>query len=152
MFLLGGFQPPRPPGGGCPPAYREAPPLGLSVDLGTKILVPRSWYQDPGTKILVPGTARHGNIWHGTDHEGTARKYLARHGSIRSGHGTARDVPEQKVVPSFSENWAGWLVKQCRYHCQNWATASTICHHRIGKDTRHLPRRCAIDGFAIDWH
>ena len=24
----------------CPPAYREAPPLGLSVDLGTKILVP----------------------------------------------------------------------------------------------------------------
>ena len=23
-------------------------------DLGTKILVPRSWYQDPGTKILVP--------------------------------------------------------------------------------------------------
>ena len=29
----------------------------------------------------------------GTDHEGTARKYLARHGSTRSGHGTARDVP-----------------------------------------------------------
>ena len=25
-------------------------------DLGTKILVPRSWYQDPGTKILVPGS------------------------------------------------------------------------------------------------
>ena len=43
-------------------------------------------YQDPGT-------ARHGNIWHGTDHEGTARKYLARHGSTRSWHGTARDVP-----------------------------------------------------------
>ena len=37
--------------------------------------------------------ARHGNIWHGTDHQGTARKYLARHGSTRSGHGTARDVP-----------------------------------------------------------
>ena len=36
-------------------------------------------YQDPGT-------ARHGNIWHGTNHEGTARKYLARHGSW--GHGT----------------------------------------------------------------
>ena len=31
------------------------------------------------------GTAR--------DHEGTARKYLARHGSTRSWHGTARDVP-----------------------------------------------------------
>ena len=40
-------------------------------DLGTKILVKRSWYQDPGTKmILVPRS------WHGT-----ARKYLARHGS-----------------------------------------------------------------------
>ena len=52
LFLLGGFQPPRleapqtpwrgacsPP---CPPAYRGAPPLGLSVNLGTKILVPRS--------------------------------------------------------------------------------------------------------------
>ena len=37
--------------------------------------------------------ARHGNIWHGTDHEGMARKYLARHGSTRSWHGTARDVP-----------------------------------------------------------
>jgi len=23
--------------------------------LGTKILVPRSWYQDPGSKILEPG-------------------------------------------------------------------------------------------------
>ena len=33
------------------------------------------------------------DIWHGTDHQGTARKYLARHGSTRSGHGTARDVP-----------------------------------------------------------
>ena len=38
----------------CPPAFREAPPLGLSVDFGTKILVPRSWYQDLGTKVLVP--------------------------------------------------------------------------------------------------
>ena len=57
-LFLGGFQPPRPPGGGLQapraPAYREAPPLGLSVDLGTKILVPRSWYQDLGTKILLP--------------------------------------------------------------------------------------------------
>ena len=55
-------------------------------DLGTKILVPRSWYQDPGT-------ARHGNIWHGTDHKGTARKCLARHGSTRPWDGTARDIP-----------------------------------------------------------
>ena len=39
-------------------------------DLGTRILRPRSWYQDLGTKILVPRS------WHGT-----ARKYLARHGS-----------------------------------------------------------------------
>ena len=46
-----------------------------------------------GYKILVPGTARQGNIWPGTDHKDTARKYLARHGSTRSGHGTARDVP-----------------------------------------------------------
>ena len=46
--LAGGLQPP------CPPAYREAPPLGLSIFFGTKILVPGSWYQDLGTKILVP--------------------------------------------------------------------------------------------------
>ena len=31
--------------------------------------------------------ARHGNILHGTDHEGTARKYLARHGIMRARHG-----------------------------------------------------------------
>ena len=59
MFLLGGFQPPRPPGGGlaAPRAtlHTERLPLsGLSVDVGTKILVPRSWYQDLGTRILVP--------------------------------------------------------------------------------------------------
>ena len=70
LFLLGGCRPadpryywglpaPQTPWRGacsppCPPAYREAPPLGLSVDLGTKILVPASWYQDLGTKILVP--------------------------------------------------------------------------------------------------
>ena len=28
--------------------------LKKNQDLGTKILVPRSWYQDPGTKIFVP--------------------------------------------------------------------------------------------------
>ena len=57
IVLTGGLPAPQTPWRGacsppCPPAYREAPPLGLSVDLGTKILVPRSWYQDPGTKIL----------------------------------------------------------------------------------------------------
>ena len=97
----GDSSPPHPLAGGLDP------PLKLSVffstqilvprswyqDLQAKILVPRSWYQDPGTRILVPGTARHGNIWHGTDHKGTARKYLARHGSTRSGHGTTRDIP-----------------------------------------------------------
>ena len=49
---------------------------------GTRILVPGSWYQDPGT--AKPGTAR---------------KYLARHGSSRSGHGTARDIPANNTFP-----------------------------------------------------
>ena len=35
--------------------------------LGTKILVPRSWYQDPGTKILVArftmGSQVHDGFW-----------------------------------------------------------------------------------------
>ena len=85
----GASSPPDPLVGPCPRTYREAPPLGLSVFFGTKILVPRS-----GTKILArPGMARHGNIWHGTDHKGTARKYLAWHGSTRSWHGTAQDIP-----------------------------------------------------------
>ena len=68
-------------------------------------MVPRSWYQDLGTKILVPrsgtkilarpGMARHGNIWHGTDPQSTARKsaasrtggtgvFLTRHGTSES--------------------------------------------------------------------
>ena len=50
-----------------------------------------SWIHDG---FLVPGTARQGHIWDGTDHKSTARKYLARHGSTRSGHGTARDIPD----------------------------------------------------------
>ena len=79
------------------------PKNGRYQDLGTKILVPRSWYQDPGTKILVPGMAQHGNIWHGTDHKGTAQKYLARHGSTRSGHGTARDVPAPAHDPKLGK-------------------------------------------------
>ena len=69
IVFTGGLPPPRPPAlpGGlpapqtpwrgacsppCPPAYREALPLGLSVFFGTKILVPGSWYQDLGTKIF----------------------------------------------------------------------------------------------------
>ena len=66
LLYPGGFQPPRPPGGGL---AAPVPPcsiferLRLAVffgtrswyqNLGTKILVPRSWYQDPGTKILIP--------------------------------------------------------------------------------------------------
>ena len=31
--------------------------------------------------FLAPCTAWLGNIWHGTDHKGTTRKYLARPGS-----------------------------------------------------------------------
>ena len=59
IVLTGGLPAPQTPWRGacgrpCPPAYREAPLLGLSVDLGTKILVPGSWYQDLGTRILVP--------------------------------------------------------------------------------------------------
>ena len=70
LFLLGGFQPPRPPGGW--PAAPRAPlhterlhlsgspwilvPRSWYRDLGTRILVPRSWYQDLGTKIQDPGT------------------------------------------------------------------------------------------------
>ena len=39
-------------------------PRSWYQDLGTKILVPRSWYQDPGTKIWYQdtGTARHGTV------------------------------------------------------------------------------------------
>ena len=44
------------------------------------------------------------DIWHGTDHEGTARKYLARHGSTRSGHGTARDVPALSNFEAIFQN------------------------------------------------
>ena len=65
-LFLGGFHPPRSPGGG--PAAPRAPPhterLRLSGSLfffwyqdpGTriKIFVPRCWYQDLGTMILVP--------------------------------------------------------------------------------------------------
>ena len=67
LLFLGGFQPPRPPGGG--PAAPRAPlhterlrlsgspfflvPRSWYQDLGTKILAPGSWYQDLGTRILV---------------------------------------------------------------------------------------------------
>ena len=104
--------------------------MGFTFSLkmvGTKILVPRSWYQDLGTKILVPrsgtkilarpGMARHGNIWHGTDPQGTARKYLARHGSTRSGHGTARDVPATSASASSQ------LTKE-PMHFRDYMTAS----------------------------
>ena len=67
--FTGGLPPPRPPAvpwglpapqtpwrgacsPPCPPAYREAPPLAISGSpffVGTKILVPRSWYQNLGS-------------------------------------------------------------------------------------------------------
>ena len=43
--------------------------------IGTKILVPRSRYQD-----LVP-RSWHGQAWHGTEIFGTARFLRARHGN-----------------------------------------------------------------------
>ena len=64
---------------------RKKGPIFLEAFLSRTARIHQIW-----ARIL---RARHGNIWHGTDHEGTARKYLARHGSTRSGHGTARDVP-----------------------------------------------------------
>ena len=62
LFLLGGLPVPQTPWrGACSPPrslpFREAPPLGLSVDLGTKILVPRSWHQDPWYQDLGGGRA-----------------------------------------------------------------------------------------------
>ena len=65
-----------------------------------------SWIQDG---FLVLGTALHGNIWHGTDHGHSmeifdtarimARKYVARHGSTRSWHGTGRPWHSNKGIP-----------------------------------------------------
>ena len=77
--FTGGLPPPRPPAvpGGlpapqtpwrgacsppCPPAYREAPPLGLSVFFGTKILVPRSWYQNLGSRSWYQVACRVPNV------------------------------------------------------------------------------------------
>ena len=73
-------------------------PRSWYQDLGTRILVPRSWYQDLGTKILVPRSwyqdlvprSWHGQAWHGTEIFGTARILRARHGNIW--HGT--DPPD----------------------------------------------------------
>ena len=39
--------------GGAGGRFPHHPGTGSPKDLGTKILVPRSWYQDLGTKILV---------------------------------------------------------------------------------------------------
>ena len=50
LLFLGGFQPPRPPGGGlaAPRAPAHTERLRLSGS-------PFFWYQDLGTRILVPG-------------------------------------------------------------------------------------------------
>ena len=49
---------PSPPGGSLQRTRLVPPkilvPRSWYQDPGTKILVPRSWYQDPGTKIVVP--------------------------------------------------------------------------------------------------
>ena len=49
LLFLGGFQPPRPPGGGLAapraPLHTERLRLSGSPFFGTKILVLRSWYQ-----------------------------------------------------------------------------------------------------------
>ena len=66
--------------------------MGFTFSLkmvGTKILVPASWYQDLSTKILVPISwyqdlvprSWHGQAWHGTEIFGTARIIRARHGN-----------------------------------------------------------------------
>ena len=85
IVFTGRLPPPRPPAvpGGlpaaqtpwrgacsppCPPAYREAPPLGLSVDLGTKIFGGTSlvrWRDPPGGRgpskiVLVKTNAENG--------------------------------------------------------------------------------------------
>ena len=54
LLFLGGFQPPRPPGGGpaAPCASMHIERLRLSGS--PFFLVPRSWYQDPGAKISYP--------------------------------------------------------------------------------------------------
>ena len=104
----GASSPPDPVAGGLQPPVPPCIPRGSASRALRFFLVPRSWYQDPGTKILArPGMARHGNVWHGTDPQGTARKYLARHGSTRSWHGTARDVPDNSLncVQDRNENY-----------------------------------------------
>ena len=109
LLFLGGFQPPRPPGGG--PAAPRAPLHTKRLRLSGS---PFSfWYQDPDTKILarhgteIFGTARiirarHGNIWHGTDppDPGTARHRT----SLRLGHQASQHLPArgkmQKITPN----------------------------------------------------
>ena len=100
LLFLGGFQPPRPLAGGLQPPVPPCISRGSASRALRFFLVPRSWYQDPGDKILIQlyqdpdtkilarhgteifGMARivrawHGNIWHGTDPQGTARKSAA---------------------------------------------------------------------------
>ena len=83
-------------------ATRILVPRSWYQDLGTKILVPGSWYQDLGTKIMVPRSwyqdlvprSWQGQTWHGTEIFGTAGIIRARHGNIWHStdppdHGTA---------------------------------------------------------------
>ena len=76
-----------------------------------------SWIHDG---FLVLGTARHGNIWHGTDHKGTARKCLAWHGSTRSWHGTA------------------WTSLKTGQDCESPMSASTVWENDSSADPKQI--------------
>ena len=64
------------------------------------------------------GTAR--------DHEGTARKYLARHGSTRSGHGTARDVPDIRHAVKKRHHLFGFMFDDLPW-AKNMQALSMFC-------------------------
>ena len=70
IVFTGGLPPPRPPAvpGGL--WYQD-----LGKDPGTKIFVPRSWYQDLGTKILVPRS---------TESPRGASRYAGVHGGLQA--------------------------------------------------------------------
>ena len=53
LFLLGGFQPPRPLGVGLAAPRAPLHTERLRLSGSPFFLVPRSWYQDLGTRILV---------------------------------------------------------------------------------------------------
>ena len=77
-------------------------------------------YQDPGT-------ARHGNIWHGTDHEGTARKSAAsrqgRNGRVFNKARNMRNLRNLRNLRGF--RLSGGLPSGVRFHSkivQKWGS------------------------------